>query len=190
MDPQPPGSPPPGEPPAQPPEGGSTPPAWVPPAPVANTPTTAAARPGAVTAAAVVLIVCGVLVGLLGLLFVLGGSLIGSMGDAPELQEQLGGVPAAFGGFIATIGLIVVVYGIAQIVTGIYVFPGKSWARIAGLILAVLGGLLALLGMFPSDQGVNAGGILVSLVILAAYAFTAWALATNGRWFGGALDPR
>jgi hypothetical protein len=148
-----------------------------------------AARPGAVTAAGVVLIVCGVLVGLLGLLFVLGGSLIGSMGDAPELQEQLGGVPAAFGGFIATIGLIVVVYGIAQVVTGIYVFPGKSWARIAGLILAVLGGLLALLGMFPSDQGVNAGGIIVSLVILAAYAFTAWALATNGRWFG-ALRPR
>jgi hypothetical protein len=143
-----------------------------------------AIRPGAVTAAGVVLIVCGVLVGLLGLLFVLGGSLIGSMGDVPELQDQLAGVPAAFGGFIATIGLIVVIYGIAQIVTGIYVFPGKSWARITGLILAVLGGLLALLGMLPGEQGVNASGILVSLLVLAAYAFTAWALATNGRWFG------
>jgi hypothetical protein len=184
MDPQ----PPPGSPPADAPPpidpAPETPSAWQPPAPVAPAGERAVSRPGAVTAAGVVLIVSGVLVGLLGLLFVLGGSLIGSMGDAPELQDQLAGVPPAFGGFIATIGLIVVIYGIAQIVTGIYVFPGKSWARIAGLILAVLGGLLALLGMLPGEQGVNAVGIVVSLLVVAAYAFTAWALATNGRWFG------
>jgi len=135
-----------------------------------------------VTAAGVILIVLGVIVGLLGLLFVLGGSLIGSIGDAPDLQDQLGGIPSAFGGFVATIGIIVVIYGLAQIVAGIYVFPGKSWARITGLILAVLGALFGLLGVIPGE-GSNAGGIVVSLVVLAAYAFSAWALATNGRWF-------
>jgi hypothetical protein len=181
MDPQPPQDSPPRETPPDQPPG-----AWVPPSPVTASPAVAGrgARPGAVTAAGVVLIVLGVLIALLGILFVLGGSLIGNMGDAPELQDQLEGVPAAFGGILATIGVIVVLYGLGQIVTGIFVLPGRSWARIAGLILAVLGGLLALVGMLPSGQdGVNAGSILVSLVVLAAYAYTAWALATNGRWF-------
>jgi hypothetical protein len=135
-----------------------------------------------VTAAGVMLIVLGVLISLLGLLFVLGGSLIGSVGNAPDLQEQLGGIPSAFGGFVATIGVIVVVYGIGQVATGIFVLPGKSWARIAGIILAVLGGLFGLLGLIPGE-GQNVGGAIVSLVVLLAYAFTVWALITNGRWF-------
>lgn len=140
-------------------------------------------RPGAVTVAGVVLIVFGVLVTLLGLLLVLGGVVIGSLGNAPDLQDQLGGIRPEFGPFIAVLGLILVSFGIAQIVSGIYVLPGRSWARITGLIVAVLGALLALVGVVPGNEDVNLVGIIIALAVLAGYVLTTWALITNGRWF-------
>ena len=140
------------------------------------------ARPAHVTAAAIVLIVLGVFITLGGLLVVLGGSLIGSLRDAPGFGDQLGNIPASIGGLLAVLGLIVVAYGVLQIATGIYALLGKSWARITGMILGVIGVLFSLAAVFPGESG-TAGGVIVAVVVLGSYAYAVWAFTTNGRWF-------
>lgn len=141
-------------------------------------------RPGAITTAAIILIVLGVLVALIGVLFLLGGALFGSFADAPELRDQLPDISAAFGGVIATVGGLVLAYGVLQVATGIYVLPGRSWARITGMILATLGAIFGLLGLLPADgRGMTIVGVLISAAVVAGYLYVIWALATNGSWF-------
>ena len=60
----------------------------------------ASARPGVITAASIILIIFGVILGLLGLLVMLGGALFPAIKDSPELAGQLGAVPESFGTFI------------------------------------------------------------------------------------------
>lgn len=165
------------EPPAQSPPG---PPAWPQPQPPYSPPQPPS-RPGQVAAAAVVLIVLGVIVALFGVAFVLFGSMFGSISSMPEFADQLGGLPPALGGFIATVGLVVLAYGILQVVAGIYVLPGKSWARITGLIVATLGALLGLALLLPGEESTT--GSVVAVIVLAAYVYVVWTLTTNGRWF-------
>jgi hypothetical protein len=57
---------------------------------------------------------------------------------------------------------------------------GKGWARITGIVLAVILGLLSLLGLGNPDQG---GGIIITLLLIAANVFVIWALVTTGSWF-------
>lgn len=172
-----------GTPPAAPPPVSGGPPAYGAP-PAYDAPPPPMERPGHLTAAAIILIVLGVLVSLLAVIFILGGLLVGAAGDIPEFAEQFGPVSDAIGGFIVGLGVVILAYGVLKIVTGIYVLAGKSWARITGMILAILGGLFSLLGLFPTEDG-GPGGVIVSLVLLAAYVYSVWALATHGRWFAG-----
>ncbi len=80
-------------------------PAWPTAAPMASAPL-ALGRPGAITAASIILIIFGVILGLLGLLVMLGGALFPAIKDSPELAGQLGSVPESFGTFILVIGTI------------------------------------------------------------------------------------
>jgi hypothetical protein len=139
-------------------------------------------RPGQVTAAAVLLIVLGVLVALFGLLAVVAGAAFPSVAESAEFREQLGDLSPAFGGLLLTVGIIVLTYGVLQVLTGIYVLPGKSWARITGLIVAVLGILFSLLGVRPGE-GSGGGTVVFFVALLAAYVFVAWVLASRGAWF-------
>lgn len=172
--PQAPYQPPPDNPPAPPPP--AAPPAnWGGDAPAARM-----ARPGAVTAAGIVMIVLGVLTLLLGLLFLVGAAAIGGAANSPGLNSQIGSLGGAVGGFIAVVAAIVIAFGALQVIAGINILPGKNWARITAIVLAVIAGLLSLPGLFARNAG---GGVVISIVVIAAYAFTIWALATNGRWF-------
>jgi hypothetical protein len=117
-------------------------------------------RPGQVTAAAVILIVLGVLVSLFGVLALLAAAVFPTMADSPEFRDQLGPMAAA---------------------AGIFVLSGRTWARIVGLIVAVLGILFSLVGVLPGQN--SAATNVISLVMLLAYGFVAWILASRGSWF-------
>jgi hypothetical protein len=135
-----------------------------------------------VTAASIILIVIGSLVTLLGLLVVLGGALIGSLGDRPDLGVDLPGVTGAVGGIVAVIGLIVVLFGVIELMSGIFALQGRAWARILAMVIAGLGAMFALLGIVGTQSG-NSGGPAIDIVLLVAYIFVIWAMASAGRWY-------
>ena len=83
---------------------------WPPAAPIAGPPVILP-RPGVITAASILLIVFGVILGLIGLLVMLGGALFPAIKDSPELTGQLGSVPESFGTFILIIGAIMTTWG-------------------------------------------------------------------------------
>jgi hypothetical protein len=140
-------------------------------------------RPGAITAAGIILIIFGVLIALFGLLFVLAGALFPAIKDSPELTAQLGEVPASFGLFILVVGIISATWGILQVVAAIYVMARRTWARITAMILAILGALLGLASILPGEAGLTAVGATLSLLFVAGHGFAIWALASQGRWF-------
>ncbi len=139
-------------------------------------------RPGSITAAAIVLIVLGVLAVLLGLLFVLVGVTFESIVNMPEFRDQLGDVSAAAGGLFVVFGALFLGDGILQLVSGIFVLAGRSWARIGGLIAGVLGALISLVAVLPAEGG-SGGFNFFFVAMLAAYVFVAWVLATSGAYF-------
>ena len=139
------------------------------------------ARPGSVTAAAVLLIVLGVIVGLFGALSLLAGAVFPSISQTADFREQFGELSGAFGGLLLTFGILLLGYGVLQVITGIFVLPGRAWARIAGLVLAVLGVLFSLVGVVPGEG--SGGGSILFIGLLLAYGYTAWVLASQGGWF-------
>jgi hypothetical protein len=139
------------------------------------------ARPAPVTAAAVIMIVLGVLVGLFGALSLLAGAVFPSISETADFRDQFGNISSALGGLLLVIGILLLGFGVAQVITGIFVLPGRPWARMSGLVLAVLGILFSLVGVLPGEG--NAGGSIVFAILLLAYAFSAWVLASKGSWF-------
>jgi hypothetical protein len=133
-----------------------------------------------VTAAGVVMIVLGALVTIFGLLFLLGGVFISGAGSNIESQVPgMQGMSGAVAGVVIVLAIIFLAVGILDIVAGANVFGGRGWARVTGIVLAVIIGLLSLLGL-GNNQG---GGVFFSLLLVAANAFIVWALATTGGWF-------
>jgi hypothetical protein len=126
--------------------------------------------------------VIGVLVALIGLLFIVGGALIGSVGDRPDLGLDLNGFGGAVGGIVAVVGAIVVLFGALELVSGIFAMLGRGWARILAIVMSVLGALFAVLGLVGS-RAEGAGSPAISIVLLAAYVFVIWAMASGGRYF-------
>ena len=82
---------------------------------------------------------------------------------------------------IIVIAVIFLAFGILDIVAGANVLGGRSWARITGIVVAAVVGLLSLPGLF--NGGNSAGGPIFSLILVAANAFIIWTLATTGSWF-------
>jgi len=127
--------------------------------------------------------VLGVLTLLLGIFLLLGAALFaGAAGDIPSVGEMpgLGGMVGAVAGFVFIVTLIVVGFGALQLVTGLKVLSGRGWARTTGIVIAVIGGVLALAGIGGGDGG----SVVISLAFVAANAFVVYALATAGPWFG------
>ena len=137
-------------------------------------------RPGIVTAAGITLIVLGALTLLISLFLLIGiGLFAGAAGSIPEseMPAGFGGMMGAFAGLFIVFMLVAVGFGVAQLVSGIKVLGGRSWARVTGIVVAAIAGLLALSGL------ANADGVIFSLVLVAANAFVIWALLTTGPWF-------
>jgi hypothetical protein len=138
-------------------------------------------RPGKVTFAAIIMILFGVLITLFSLLIVLGGAIFAGAGS--EIETQVPGFPSGMAGAVAGVlivfGVIALAIGILEIVVGANVLGGKGWARITGIVLAVILGLFSLSGLGSSDQG----SMIVSIVLIAANVFVIWALISAGGWF-------
>lgn len=148
------------------------------PAPYAAAP---AARPGIVTAAGITLMVLGVLTLLLGLILLLGAALFaGASGPVNDELPGMGGFFGAFAGIIFVFVIIVAGFGVLQLISGIKAMAGRSWARITGIVVAAIAGVMALAGIGNGD------GAVINLVLVAANAFVIYALATTGAWFGRA----
>jgi hypothetical protein len=170
--PPPPGPPPPGQPPGGPVYGGA--PAY-------------GARPGGVTAGAIVLIILGALYAIFGLIAMIGGGAVA------------GQFSGAAGGVIIVVGLIVVAFGVLDIISGARILGLSSGWRIAGIVLASIGALFALLGTIGGftgggqeidpqtfevvSTGPSIGAIIFGLLFLAANVFVIVQLARHGRYF-------
>jgi hypothetical protein len=181
-------APPPGEPPAPPP---APPPAGAPPGapppgwqnwsqPQAAAAAASQARPGIVTAAAITMIAIGALIVLFGLFFLLLGAVIG--GASSQIDAQMPGFGAMSGavtGVVIVIAVLLLAVGLLDIFAAARVFAGRSWARVTGIVLAIILGLLGL----TSLGGNEGGSIVLGLAWVAANAFIAFALFTSGPWF-------
>lgn len=167
----------------------SAPPPPPPAAPPPAAPPPVAERPGIVTAAGVTLIVLSVLTLLLALILLIGVGLFagaaGSMPDAAEIPAGFEGMFGAFAGAFLVFTLIVAAFGVLQLVSGIQVLGGRSWARVTGIVVAAIAGLLSLAGIGGGDSG----GVVIGLALVAANAFVIWALATTGPWFAARSAP-
>jgi hypothetical protein len=142
----------------------------------------AAQRPGLVTGAGVTMIVLGALIVLFGLFALIAGVFVGGAANQINIQTPgFNGFGGAVAGVIIVIALIFLAVGILEILAGANVLGGRSWARITGIVLAAMIGLLSLPGLF--NGGNNGGGVVFSLIFVAANAFIIWALATTGSWF-------
>jgi hypothetical protein len=123
-------------------------------------PGAAPARPGSVTAASVLLIILGV-------------------------------IPCIF-------AVLALAYGVVKLIAGIQVLKPKNGWRVTGIVFASIGAafwVIALIGSISgnnnnnqfdtTNSGPNAGGIVLSLVLLAANAITIVLLARAGAFFRG-----
>lgn len=136
----------------------------------------------------VLLIVIGLLVGLVGLGLMLVGAIAQRVfDDAVQNGTLTGYAPDVIDfvrGVLVVLGVIVVLYGLGELAAGIGILAKRQWARILGLILALVAGLfttLALLGSLSADNA--RGGLVFFLVFAVAYWFIVYALATGGRAF-------
>jgi len=71
---------------------------------------------------------------------------------------------------------------VLELMSGIFALLGRAWARILAMVIAGLGALFALLGVVGS-QSSDAGGPVLNIVLLVAYIFVIWAMASAGRWY-------
>jgi hypothetical protein len=169
---------------------------------------------GTVVAAGVILLVIAALAGLLGILALLGGAIMGQMptisgSESGLTQEQFDAVMSMGRTFVLVFGGVALAIGLAHLLSGIGVLRRRSWARILGLVMSVLGVLLwglILIGTFlASGQPVSAEyladrgltleeyqaiartgwivGVSLSGIALAAYTFVTVVLIRQGREF-------
>jgi hypothetical protein len=136
-----------------------------------------AERPMGVTLGAIYLIVMGALATLGGACVALAGGMLGGVGvdDPTGLFGMLAGL-ALIG------GIIVVVVGVLHIVAGAGALGGRSWARWLGIVVSIVMAILLGLSALGS-LGQDVGGAVVSLVLAALFAATAWAFLQATTWF-------
>ena len=130
------------------------------------------------TLAGLVLVIVGLLVTLVGgFLTFFGGRLF----QSPFATDTPGGIS---GGFTLT-GAVILVTGILHLLSGIFVWAHRSWARYLGLVLGALGVLLGIVSIVSSTGSTSSQqiGLVTGLVILVAYALVLVGLIMGGRHF-------
>jgi hypothetical protein len=133
-----------------------------------------------VTASGIILLGLGGLLVLLGLLFVITAPLMGDLANDPDFVAQFGDISDSLQSFALTLGIAMGLFGGVQLFAGAFVLLRRTWARVTGMICAVLGGLFALLFVF-SGQPVSA---VIGLVVVGSYGYAFWVLTTRGSAFG------
>lgn len=155
-------------------------------------------QPGSVLAAGVIMIVMGVLIGIIGLIFVLSISIMSSVSDpaifGPGFEDAFapGELEASMnlvGGLIVVFAIIALLMAGAHLVGGIGILRRRTWGRITGLVLSFLAVLILVIGIvstivtlgqpvpFPETVGFDEeqleqmawSGAVVSLIITAIF---------------------
>ena len=187
-------------------------PAWDP-SPVPPAAPAASGTSGAVIGVGVILLVIATLLSLFGVFAILGGAVMGQIGNLSTetglTEEQAAALMSVGRTFIFVFGGVALAIGLAHLVSGIGVLRRRGWARILGLVMSVLGVLLWLLVLVSSamagtqpipasvlqDSGLTleeyraiAGtgwivGMAFSAVGLAAYIYVMVVLIRRGREF-------
>jgi hypothetical protein len=139
-----------------------------------------------VTISAVTLMVLGVMLALIGFFFTLFGALFGTLRLQPEMIDELGPLPESFGIFILGFGLVILIWGVLEVVAAAFVLQRRSWARITAIVLAILGTLAGLALSLPGEGGVNPVGLTITLAFMTGHAYAIWALGRSGTWISGA----
>ncbi len=173
----------------------------------------ASSTSGAVIGAGVILLVIATLLCLFGVFAILGGAVMGQIGnlsgDTGLTEEQAAALMQVGRTFIFVFGGVALAIGLAHLVSGIGVLRRRGWARILGLGMSVLGVLLWLLVLVSSalagtqpiptsvlqDSGLTLEeyraitstgwivGMAFSAVGLAAYIYVMVVLIRRGREF-------
>jgi hypothetical protein len=118
----------------------------------------------------------GILLGLL--IAVVGGTVISNLnfdqyGYFPELRGADPGAVA--GGVVVFFGVIIAAYSVAYLLAGIGVLRTSNWARVLGIVVGVISGLIWLSGatnaaQVPDRSGAAGLGIF-SIVMFALHAY-------------------
>lgn len=143
-------------------------PAWPPPAPAPVAPPARPRRSGWVTAAAVVLFVAGTLSAVMGLILLIlgvamGSSFTGMMEGQPGMSDvNTGAMSGFFTGFMLGFALIALLWAAAHVAAGVGVLAGRGWARITGMVLAVIGAAFSLLGLIGTIASLGATEAMMS----------------------------
>jgi hypothetical protein len=156
---------------------------WVMPASVAQGPGRVS---GLVIVAALFLLVIGVLTALAGAILMIGGSMLGQIGNA----ETNIGVFGALGGFIAGVAVVVIVWALLEIFGAFGMLLRRGWGRAIGFIVGVIGAIFtgfalvaSLASLGGADGGSTASGVAVVLVVFLGYLLTVFALLRGGGHF-------
>ncbi|HEV3484936.1 MAG TPA: hypothetical protein VG106_05990 [Vicinamibacterales bacterium] len=198
------------------------PPADAPPGQYAPPAPSAPRRSGWITTSAVILLAIGAITGLFSLVFVLLGVVLGSaMSDLMTLSVESGidapdqaAVETMSGfmtGFFIAFAIIGLVWAVAHVAAGVGILGGRGWARITGMVLAIIGILFSALGLLGIIASVGmteamlddpafrdlygpgltpesmSGALIVNVLFIApfliGYVITLVALIRNGAFF-------
>jgi hypothetical protein len=150
------------------------------------------ARPGGVTAAAVLLIILGIVPCIFAVLAFVGA---GFLSRADNTSNEFAGLGDAIARVAVVFGVLALAYGVVKLTAGIKVLGRSNAWRVTGIVFASLGAAFWVLGLIgslnPNDNTVgarsssNAGGIVVSLVLLVANVVVIVLLGRAGAWFRG-----
>ena len=137
-------------------------------------------RPAQVTIGGAVLIAFGAFISLVGLaLAVLGGLFL----DLNTLPSWVDAPSAEFRALSIGLSGAALALGIVQVVTGVQVLRGRPSAQVIGIVVAVVGALLAGFGLLQGFGATAIGVTTIFLPVVVAYLYAAWGLATAPRWF-------
>ena len=118
-------------------------------------------RPTGVTVIAVLYFIGAAIVGLLGLLFMIGGSMLSGLAQSGGPGSAL----FAMGG--ALVGGVFLVVAVLDLILGIGFIKLQNWARIVAIIFTGIGLLLGVLGMMSMLVHLMVFALMFRLIVLA-----------------------
>jgi uncharacterized membrane protein (DUF2068 family) len=117
-------------------------------------------RPTGATVISVIDGILAVLLLLVGVLLMVGGSLLGGVVGNQADVENAAGLGAVFAGVGIVFGVIVVLIGLLYLAIAYGVWKGRSWSWMLGMIVSIIAIVFGVLGL--------AGGVSLSSIISLA----------------------
>jgi hypothetical protein len=148
-------------------------------------------RPVSVAVAALLLTLLGLLFGLIAaVILLIGGAAADSIppGGFGGISEQ------TFRSVFTGVGVVVLVIAVLHLLSGLFSFAGRNWARLLGIVISVLFFLLMLASLpavlspapaavDPDVRNAQGSSLAITVAMLVVYGFSAFALIRAGRYF-------